>query len=88
MEETVTKINSIQQPKESAIEVEKEVGGSDVVIKKCRYYNKGYCKYAKKCRYFHPKNVFLKHMQDKRCFQKGCSGRHPEVCKGSWVQNS
>ena len=34
-----------QGPTENATEAEKEVIGSDVKTKRCRYYNKGYCKY-------------------------------------------
>ena len=31
----------------------KEAIGSNPTNKKCRYYDKGYCKYQRKCRYFH-----------------------------------
>ena len=36
---------------------------SNFVIKKCRYYDKGYCKYLKKCRYFHPKTFCGTHLE-------------------------
>ena len=32
-------------------------------IKKCRYYNRGYCKYKSKCRYNHPKEVCKEYLE-------------------------
>ena len=39
-------------------------------IKKCRYFNKGYCKYTVKCRYLHPKEVCKNHLEGKIVKQK------------------
>ena len=53
-------------------------------IKKCRYFNKGYCKYSVKCRYLHPKEVSKNHLERKNCKAKNCKERHPKVCK--WLK--
>ena len=54
--------------------------------KRCRYYNKGHCKYKEKCRFYHPKNVCKAYLDCGKCEQKDCSERHPKVCK-FWSQN-
>ena len=45
---------------------------SNLVIKKCRYYDRGYCKYLKKCRYFHPLDICKTHLEKQKCNEKGC----------------
>ena len=57
---------------------------SNLVIKKCKYYDKGYCKYLKKCRYFHPIDICKTHLEEQKCKEKGCRERHPKACK--WFQ--
>ena len=52
--------------------------------KRCRYYNKGFCKYEKRCRYFHPQEICQNHLDTLNCNLKGCKKRHPKVCK--WFQ--
>ena len=50
--------------------------------KKCRYFNRGFCKYATKCKYAHPAdttcNVFL---TDEQCFVYKCPYRHTKDCR-------
>ena len=47
-------------------------------LKKCRYYNGGYCKFLKtNCHYFHPEEQ----CEVISCDQKDCSKRHPKICK-------
>ena len=50
-------------------------------VKTCRYYNKGYCKYENKCRYFHPLKTCKNHLESQKCQVKLCKERHPKVCK-------
>ena len=50
-------------------------------IKKCRYYNRGYCKYKSKCRYTHPKHICKEYMASQKCEKVDCYDRHPKVCK-------
>ena len=49
-------------------------------IKKCKYFNTGYCKYKTRCRFTHPEEVCKK----VKCDGKECPDRHPRQCK--WVQ--
>ena len=55
--------------------------GKEIEVKRCRYFNKGYCKYEKKCRYFHTVEICKVYLKDGKCNVKGCKERHPRVCK-------
>ena len=49
-------------------------------VKKCSYFNSGYCRYTKKdngCKNFHP----IDECKIQGCKQKECPGRHPKKCK-------
>ena len=50
-------------------------------IKKCRYYNRGYCKYKSKCRYNHPKGVCKDYLENQNCEKHDCCIRHLRHCK-------
>ena len=53
---------------------------SDGVVKKCKYFNSGYCRYTKKaigCKNFHPTDV----CKVEGCREKECPDRHPKKCK-------
>ena len=76
-------INKRKVMEKDSVEKEK-VAESNLVKKKCRYYDKGYCKYQKKCRYFHPIEVCKTHLEKQKCKENGCRGRHPRACK--WFQ--
>ena len=54
--------------------------------KKCRYFDKGFCKFTTKCRYIHPQNICNSYRSIERCDQSDCPNRHPKVCK--WVECS
>ena len=48
------------------------------LFQKCRYFNRGYCKYLKtKCKFFHPEEQ----CDNKSCDKKVCNKRHPKMCK-------
>ena len=53
------------------------VGQNEKVMKKCRYYNTGYCKYKQKCKFIHSNET----CKNQQCDGKGCSKRHPKACK-------
>jgi len=42
----------------------------------CKFFNRGYCKYLKKCRYFHAKDIC-----EGQCNKTECIKRHPKNCK-------
>ena len=50
-------------------------------IKKCRYYNCGYCKYISKCIYKYHKDVCKEYLENKNCEKHDCCDRHPRHCK-------
>jgi hypothetical protein len=52
--------------------------------KKCRYFDRGYCKFTSKCCYTHPENICNSYKSSKKCDQRDCPDRHPKSCK--WVK--
>ena len=54
MESEKGKVDIVKMDTEKKDETEDE---SEFRKIKCRYFNKGFCKYQKKCRYLHPKNT-------------------------------
>ena len=44
---------------------------------KCKYYDKGFCKYKKDCDYLHPVETCTNQV----CNTQSCSKRHPKICK-------
>ena len=50
-------------------------------LKKCRYYNRGFCKYEGKCKFYHPEIVCEEYLQDGLCRQRKCEKRHPRHCR-------
>ena len=55
-------------------------------LKKCKYFNKGHCKYKLACKFAHPREVCENHLRTGKCYEKLCKSRHPKVCK--WWQES
>ena len=53
--------------------------------KKCRYFNRGYCKFTSKCRYSHPESICQKYLEGEICDQRNCPSRHPKACK--WLND-
>ena len=49
--------------------------------KKCRYNNRGYCKYTNKCRFIHPVEICSVYLETQNCDNKECPYRHPQTCK-------
>ena len=50
--------------------------------KKCRYDNKGYCKYLENCKYQHFAHLCDQYQKDGKCGAgQSCPFRHPRVCK-------
>ena len=56
--------------------------------KKCRYDNKGFCKFQKKCKFFHSGKICEKYIQEGKCdLGQSCLCRHPKECK-YWLRDS
>ena len=49
--------------------------------KKCRYFNRGFCKYGQKCRFYHPRQVCNEFLLEGICRQHKCPQRHPRHCR-------
>ena len=66
----------------------KEDGGKygveDKTRKKCRYYDRGFCKYNKKCRFSHPEGICQDYLNTLKCGGKECCQIHPKLCR--WDQ--
>ena len=60
--------------------LEKNIGTSKH-IKKCRYFNRGFCKYRNRCKYFHPQDICEKYLLNQKCEVSDCAFRHPKQCK-------
>jgi transcriptional regulator with PAS, ATPase and Fis domain len=55
------------------------------MTKKCRYFNRGFCKYREKCRFYHPEHICEAYLKSNNCEQKECCKRHPKRC--TWEGN-
>ena len=53
--------------------------------KKCRYFDRGYCKYKTKCRFTHMLGLCSQYLQIGKCERKECDQRHVG-CKHSWEE--
>ena len=69
---------------DKAKELVEENGINDKNRKKCRYYDRGFCKYNKKCRFLHPEGICQEYLKTFKCSVKECCQRHPKVCR--WDQ--
>ena len=50
--------------------------------KKCRYWNKGYCREgSSNCPFYHPPDDWRQHLQEGCCSSQGCALRHRKRCK-------
>ena len=49
--------------------------------RKCRYYNRGHCKYRDRCKFNHSEHICQVYLDSGKCEVKNCVDRHPKVCK-------
>ena len=61
--------------------MERDQGGNQHLNKKCRYYNRGFCKFGRSCKFHHPTVVCDEYLQDGVCTQRRCPKRHPRHCR-------
>ena len=47
----------------------------------CKYHNRGYCKFNRRCRYIHVHNVCETYLKDGDCHMEGCRSRHHRRCR-------
>ena len=60
---------------------DKEVEVKKLEMTKCRYYDKGFCKYRTKCRYSHPEQTCEDYILYGQCTGQNCPRRHLKQCK-------
>ena len=60
--------------------LEKWVEEVNKVMKKCRYYNRGFCKNRNKCCFGHANKICKIYEETGTCGDKKCSDRHPKLC--------
>ena len=58
-----------------------EVQSEKKTTRKCRYFNRGYCKYRERCRFYHSPNICKVYLEKGICRKNSCSDRHPRKCK-------
>ena len=63
---------------------EEEIKKTETFVKKCKYFNSGYCKFKTDCKFLHPKEICTIYLEGGECDRKLCKNRHPKVCK--WLQ--
>ena len=49
--------------------------------RKCRYFNRGYCKYKENCKYSHASKICEEYLKDGICVLDRCADRHPKHCR-------
>ena len=81
LDEEISDIKNERKDRKATVE-EIIVGDKTKVLKKCRFFNTGYCKYKQKCRFAHPKED----CKDSNCEGKECPYRHPKGCK--WMERT
>ena len=71
----------IIKPKEAKLT--NKIENSTKSLKKCHFYNIGYCRSKSSCTYHHPKHI----CQKDECSDKECPKRHLKMCK-NWVKST
>ena len=56
------------------------------VSRKCRYYDRGFCKYGDSCENHHSENMCSNFLKDGKCMTNACLMRHPKNCH-YWMKN-
>ena len=82
--------NAIKQIDEEIIRLQTDKIKADTTkndtneVKKCRYFNRGHCKFKLECRFSHPTEICTKILEERKCEQHLCKMRHPKTWK--WDQ--
>ena len=74
-------LNFSQKKPNDATKKESSEAGKVKHTKKCRYFNRGYCKYKHNCKYLHPKEICKEYLVGGTCGNLQCCARHPRACK-------
>lgn len=77
----VHKILEILKEMEARHIVDKEMNERKI-LKKCKFFNRGFCREGKSCHYLHPEKNCREHCEGKSCPEGyKCQWRHPYYCQ-------
>ena len=76
----------VKEAKSDIIEKDSDDAVKVIKRKRCRYFNRGFCKYKNKCRFVHPNKICIIYLKNQTCNEKSCIDRHPKLCK--WTKSS
>ena len=86
LENVVINVQENDTRKTKKIQQIKRNGESEMAKQKCRYFNRGYCKYGSKCRFFHSQEICDEFVEEGICNKVGFTKRHPKHCR-YWTGN-
>ena len=76
-------ISNLKNYKGKASTAEVGMNKGEKSVKRCRYNNRGHCKYKTECKFIHYREVCQTYLDGRKCDQNTCKKRHPKVCKWS-----
>ena len=79
--EAIKRIDSEIEKHQKQFDNNKDVDGTAMKEKKCKYFNKGYCKFKIKCKFAHSEEICKTYLEGRKCEEAACKDRHPKVCK-------
>ena len=79
LEEAIIKKNKLIETLESKIK--KEETGTMQETKKCRYWNRGFCREGKSCKFSHPNEDCKNFLETGKCKERECRQRHRRKCR-------
>ena len=77
------KVNSLENMSENKETIVPKSLEQESENKRCKWWNRGYCKFKQSCPYLHPKKICI----EEQCLNKECKKRHPNSCK-NWQKGS
>ena len=82
IEETIGKVvNGIKSIDDKIQLLNLKERESEERVRKCLYYNKGFCKLQKNCPFFHPENLCPQFEKEGICLKTICRDRHQTLCR-------
>ena len=77
-DEVIKTLKDQIENKESTLEIEPNPRRGE---KMCRYWNRGFCREKKECKYTHCREDCENHLDKGKCVDKACPKRHRKECK-------
>ena len=78
----MSNIIKVLEKKIEEIEIKQKIPKKKTFLKKCRYFNAGYCREAENCPFNHPEAICGDYLGSGQCPSlRTCPYQHPKVCK-------